>query len=240
MPEGALPLHRLTDPNGQSLDDEAHAICPGHVVTLDPWNYEPRAVYCLDPARNGHDRHHPGAEAGSAGATAPDSRDEARAERRRIIDGNRDWRAARHVRREFLRVLLARRTPPKGTLRYVVEAIVAEPSRLADGNEALMTELLGPAPNPPTWGRAAGPHAAKGATDARLPLVALAQVGAAAETALTDHTWRERRPAGAAKWLSWLNSVGYTLSDIETRVIEAGQKPDPYASPNHDDTTDGG
>jgi ParB family chromosome partitioning protein len=231
LPDTAIRLAQLTDPAGEVLDEEGHAGCPGHLVIVDPYDLDTTVAYCDDPGGNGHRRRDSPAGLGRPAArTGEDGKltEQARAERRSVIEGNRAWRAARQVRREFLRHLLARKTAPKGTLRYVTETIVAAPQRLSDGGEDLMVDLIG-GPSPTgdkwSWQPQAGPEAARAATDARLPLVLLAQVAAATETALGDHTWRHDRPTQAAAWLTWLASVGYSLSDIETRLVTAGATP---------------
>jgi ParB family chromosome partitioning protein len=229
LPESAMALRTLRGEDGRPLDLEAHQACPGHVVTLTYWDHQPRTAYCLDPATHGH--HTPEANPAATEVDQTQANEQTRAERRAVIQGNKAWRAAREVRHNFLKALITRKTPPKGTLRFVTEWIMATPN-LSAGDEQAVTALLVPAPTPasPSWGRAAGPHAAAQATDNRLPLILLAQVAAEAETRCHDHAWRNPRPADAARWLSWLASIGYTLSDIETQVIEDGTKPDPTAT----------
>jgi ParB family chromosome partitioning protein len=225
LPESAMALRTLRGEDGQPLDPEAHQACLGHVVTLTYWDHEPRTAYCLDPAAYGH--HTPEADTGVIEVDQAEAKEQTREERRAVIQGNKAWRAAREVRHNFVKTLIARKTPPKGTLRFVTEWIMANPN-LSAGDEQAVTALVGaPTLAAPSWGRLAGPHAAAQATDNRLPLVLLAQVAAEAETRCHDHAWRNPRPADVARWLSWLASIGYTLSDIETQVIRDGSKPDP-------------
>jgi ParB family chromosome partitioning protein len=68
--------------------------------------------------------------------------EEARAARREVIDLNKQWRAAKPVRREYIRDLLARKTPPKAALRFAVTKILADPG----GSAAARTASRQPAP----------------------------------------------------------------------------------------------
>ena len=244
LPEGARMLAGLLESDdGPSLNPEVHRSCPGHAEAVHPFDPKRTVAYCLDPTGNGHVVSNPSRRS-PAGSTTTQPRgecgklsEEEKAERRRVMEGNKAWRAARQVRQQFLKDLLARRTPAKTTLRFVTETILAHPARVGDGDDTLIADLLRLSSDhrKTGFGRSAGLTAAARATDARLPLILLAQIAADAETALHDHTWRETRPAVAARWLAWLASVGYTLSDIETQVVAAGTPTDPAsksATPN--------
>lgn len=251
LAEGTVRLSWLVDRDGERLDPDAHTACPGHAVAISAWDPERTIAYCTEPTAQGHiprstqpgpARTSPAAQRGDDGKLTED----AKAERRRVIEGNKAWRAARKVRRAFIRDLLARRSPPKATLRYVTATITAHPERVGDGPEELVAELLATAKadHNPGWGRHAGPAATADASDARLPLILLAQVAADAEQSLDDHAWRNTRPSGAARWLAWLASVGYQLSEIETQVTAAGTDPNPAdrnpadRDPDYDDAAD--
>ncbi|MDP9403830.1 MAG: chromosome partitioning protein ParB, partial [Actinomycetota bacterium] len=145
--------------------------------------------------------------------------DEQKVERRLVVENNKQWRAAEPVRREYLRALLARKTAPKGTLRYAVGEVLAAPERVGDGKDEILAELLAEAPS--GWGRRVGPAQAARASEARLPLVLLAQVAADREQTMDVQTWRRRDPA-AARYLTFLASTGYQLSEIEQRVVDEG------------------
>jgi ParB family chromosome partitioning protein len=83
------------------------------------WGEYPSAVFvCTDPEGNGHTRITQSYGYDSA-STKPklanmNEDDAARTQRRDVIESNKAWRAAEPVRREWLRGLLARKTPPKG------------------------------------------------------------------------------------------------------------------------------
>ena len=227
LPEESRQLSDLTDADRNPLDAKAHATCPGHVVIIESYDPVQEVAFCIDPGAHGHRDRYAHRQPTVPSKTGPDKMltEAAKADRRAVIEGNQAWRAAREVRRAFLRDLLARKAAPKGTLRYAVGTVVARPERLGDGNEDLVADLLGvqvPSRNEWSQGRHAAPQVASHVLDARLPLVLLAQVAADAETAMHDHTWRDARPAQAARWLTWLASVGYQLADIEAKIVAAG------------------
>jgi hypothetical protein len=56
-------------------------------------------------------------------------------------------------------------------------------------------------------------------SDAQLPLALLAQVAADREQTMDVHTLRQRS-ADAARWLAFLATTGYVLSDIEQHVVD--------------------
>jgi ParB family transcriptional regulator, chromosome partitioning protein len=133
------------------------------------------------------------------------------------------------VRREWIRDLLGRKTPPKGALRFAVTEIVSAPDRVGDGKDEILADLLHQPQPGHSYGRHVGPDAAATVTEARLPLLLLAQVAADREQTMNDGTWRSVNPA-AARWLAYLAATGYTLADIEQRVIDdathAAETPD--------------
>jgi ParB family transcriptional regulator, chromosome partitioning protein len=135
-----------------------------------------------------------------------------------VIDQNRAWRAADPVRREYIKTLLARKTPPKQTLRYVTQVVLSRPERLSDGRDETLAELLGVA-CPDGYGRQVGPAAVADASETRLPLLLLAQVAAAHESTMDVHIWRSAHP-DAARWLQFLASTGYRLSPVEQLAID--------------------
>lgn len=116
---------------------------------------------------------------------------------------------------------MARKTPPKGTLRFAVREVLAEPDRVGDGKDALLADLLR-RPEPHGWGRSVAAAAAAEVGEARLALVLLAQVAADREATMNEGTWRNaNRPA--ARWFTFLASTGYSLADIEQRVVNDAQ-----------------
>lgn len=218
----AEPLGDLTNTDdGAPLTAEQHVDCPGRAAVVPDFDPTEPRHYCLDPSAYGHrDRY------SRSGRPAPTPLpDEAKAERREVIENNKAWRAAEPVRREWVRGLLTRKTAPKGTLRYVAQEIAGQPDRVGDGKEELVAELLG-VDLPSGYGRSVGAaHVAK-VTDAQLPLALLAQVAADREQVMGVHTWRNRN-AEAARWLTFLAATGYVLSEIEQQVVDEAAGSDP-------------
>ena len=71
--------------------------------------------------------------------------EEAGEEAERLLAERESARAARDfARADQIRDLLARKTPAKGTLRFCVTEILAEPDRVGDGKDALLAELMAP------------------------------------------------------------------------------------------------
>lgn len=179
----------------------------------------PRPTYaCLDPQAHRH-RNRYGTEA----ETKPP--DESRAERREVIENNKAWRAAEPVRRDHIRTLLNAGKVPKGTLRFVTAEIMADPAEIGRGPDDMIAELTGHVAEPTEtslcqYGRTIGPAIEAKASDARLPLVLLAQVAAAREQSMDVQTWRRTTARAEARWLSFLAATGYTVSAIEQAVID--------------------
>jgi len=201
------------------------------------WGSHPAAVWvCTDPAAYGyHGRYESRetlrpklAEMTEAGAKA------ARAQRRDVIASNKAWASAEPVRREYLRALLTRKTPPKGSAALVASALARDADTVAQvGGNHLAADLLGC--DPTTWGRnGAVADLITQATDARAQVLGLALVLAAYEDNLTPAAWRRVQPT-TQRYLGFVSDTGYTLADIERRAC--GQDPladmpaDPPAGP---------
>jgi len=248
-----LPYHtRLDgwlDEAGETLTAESHAGCPGHVASLElAWVYDDQdednaridedeedeaaeptrrwnAVYaCTDPAGNGHkDRWR-----NSTGTTKPATEEEkeaASAERRKVLDGNKQWRAAEKVRRRWLKEFLTRTTPPDGALRVILPAVAAgdpEVLRAMEHGHQLAAEMFGLTPHGYGGNRADLAHMIDKATDGRSQVIALGLVLAAYEQSLNVQTWRYPAAATtAARYLNLLAGWGYGLSEIEGTITTA-------------------
>ena len=168
-------------------------------VTVPPWSRPTMATrlayLCLDPVGHGHIDQATARTATTSPATdAPASgmTDEQKDERRKVIANNKAWETATPVRREFVTELVARRSVPKGTLRYVTEVIMADPAGLAAGDGDRVASLIGKDTNPGrAWDRTAALALASDASDARLPLVLFAQVAASVEARFGERQgWR--------------------------------------------------
>jgi ParB family chromosome partitioning protein len=145
--------------------------------------------------------------------------DDDKTKRREVIENNKAWRAAEPVRHSYIQELLTRKKVPDGTLRYLVTEIITEPHRVGDADERLLAELLGVDDTGRSYPQA-GPRYVTKLTDARLPFGLLVQVAADNEQTMGVHTWRHKN-VRAARWLTYLQTVGYTLSDIEQHVVAA-------------------
>jgi ParB family chromosome partitioning protein len=132
--DAAKDLETLAKRADAEITPESHAECPGHAAYVEAfWDVDEDAAdsddderriaeatyVCLDPVQYGHIE---AAQESSRGASnshaqsAPFSTqadEEAKAERRRVLDNNKAWRAAETVRREWLKNFVARKTAPK-------------------------------------------------------------------------------------------------------------------------------
>jgi ParB family chromosome partitioning protein len=219
--DAATRLSNLADDKGKELDAENHAACPGHAAVVD--DYDPKRVtyFCVDPVAHGHKSRWGGPASSTTAPAVVNGKmtEEAKAARREVIDNNKSWRAAEPVRRDYIRNLLARKTPPKDALRFVTAEIVAAPDRVGDGKDELLADLLSKPTPTQSWGRTIGAAAVANVTEARLPLLLLAQVAADREQAMDESTWRSVHPS-AARWLTFLATTGYTLAPIEQKIVD--------------------
>jgi ParB family chromosome partitioning protein len=227
-------LDALVDGDDQALDADRHASCPGHGVWIETSSWhDPRPIYaCVDPQTYGHRNRY-----GTGGENKLP--EDAKAERREVIENNKAWRAAEPVRRDHIRSLLAAGKVPKGTLRFITAEIMADPAEIGRGSDEMIAQLAGITAEPTETdlyrrGRTAGPTLAAKASDARLPLVLLAQVAAAREQSMDVHTWRSTNAQAEARWLNYLAATGYPLSPIEQTVIDktAAASDDPEDQPS--------
>jgi ParB family chromosome partitioning protein len=224
-------LDRYLDGTGAELTPAGHADCPGAVVWLDQeWAYSDSdsggdaeddndaaslvyvAVHgCADPERHGHKRPTHSYTTASAPAVDDEAAKEAkRAERRKVIEGNKAWRTAEPIRREWLRGLLARRTAPKGSAALIAAAIVNGEGDMREGCE-VAAKLL------------SVEHAARlteaiaTATDGRAQVIALALVLGGYEASMDVQTWRQTAwgQKRIARYFLFIEANGYPLDAIE-------------------------
>jgi ParB family chromosome partitioning protein len=179
---------------------------------------------CTDPQAHGHHGHFPTAQPGDGGqgqdadTSAEERAEAAKAKRREVIANNKAWRTAEQVRREWLTNLLARKSPPKGALRYICTELAgahwALCSSISQGHQ-LAASLLG---LDSRNGRAVLSEALATATEARAQVIALAMVLGAYEEHTSTETWRSPHDCDQA-YLNTLTRWGYQLSDIETLAL---------------------
>lgn len=207
----------LRDSDGQRLDANEHAACPGLVVTIDSdyWSADLTvSQWCRDFTEHGHQLPTHDQPRGGAMSEAD------KADRAAVVAGNKAWRSARTVRREWLATLAARRSAPKGTtaaIGWVIAAHTSDLDRAANTGHRLARELLA---LPEHASRHDLAQAIENATPGRANIITLTIAVAAIEAATDDMAWR--RPVSietsTAKYLRTLETWGYTLSEIERRT----------------------
>lgn len=211
---GPRYLDDLKAKDGKTLTVTNHKKCPGHACRISMGNSGKVVTryVCLQPAGNGHKDKWGGSTDSGTPKAAPGSKEaeKAKAERRKVLDGNKAWRAAEPVRREFVVSLLARKAAPKEVMPFIAAEMLLDPRNLTSmhSRDAMLTELAGAKPDA---------LLAK-ATPPRMPLAALAHVAAARETEMGVETWR-RKWGHEQRWLRFLVAVGYQASDVERGVI---------------------
>ncbi|NKS56559.1 ParB N-terminal domain-containing protein [Rhodococcus hoagii] len=219
----------LDKETGEEVDEDAIDFTAGpddepeegyhHPDTVDASHDDYRAFwYCIDPDAAGlRDRY------GRAASAPQDDSDDAKAaraaERRAVIDNNKEWASAETVRRAWLTDLAARKSAPKGAAAFIATTLATR-SRLLDAYhvEGTRTAILG------ADRKGIAAMIAK-ASDARAQLLALVQILAAYEAATDKNDWRTINP-DTVTYLRYLEASGYTLSDIELRAVGEERLPD--------------
>ena len=191
-----------------------------------------RAV-CTDFPQYGHQLRYTHTDSSSQKKTTADmtdaEREAARAERRDVIQANKDWPSATTVRREWLRTFLTRKAAPKTAAEFIAGSLARNSHELTqaltDGHK-LAHELFGLEKS--TYGRRSTALAdmVDKAALARAELIALALVLAAYEERLTDKSAWRGAGADTARYLRYLQNNGYELAAIELRACGEPQ-PEP-------------
>lgn len=261
-PAGLVKLAVMPTADGKGIEPEAHADCPGHVALFERWG-APREFYaCADSANCPHvDRANFTAPVVPVSPTSAELVTEAArkkaedsAKRKKVVQGNKDWRAARTVRHKWLATLMARTSLSREetdvmtkwtahtylTMSWVVQAGIS-------GQDQLKAELLGLSKPPSDWSKETAKASGK-----RLLLLTFLPLATSYEKSMRDERWRtdsheyrsERKQA--AGWLKFLMSIGYKPSPIERAVLEdrdydpgtaAATAPDALSDPDQDDPT---
>lgn len=222
-------LDYLVDANGKNITEKAHAKCPGHAALVQvhmAWvagSSDARAprvdvsYYCTNPKKNGHSNRY--GSSSSSSTTAADmtdaEREKAKAARRLVIDNNKAWDSAEAVRREWVAEFARRKTaPPKGTAAFIAIAL-ADPELLDRAASRRAADWLG-VKYSSTYDRANFTTILASASEPRALHIALIQVLAGYETYANRMWWRENgKTSRAGRYLRFLESAGYTLSDVE-------------------------
>lgn len=224
-------LTLLMDEQGAELTARNHKACPGHVATVVArWGQKGQVwipeYYCADPKANGHRK----LRSATGGQQTAEQQAE---ERRRVIAGNKAWRAAEKVRRAWLKdSLLASRTPPDGAWGFIAEALATDGHRTIqrglNGTQPMAHQLLGAeVPAGTSWGPATAiAGQLRTASDQRAAVITLAMIVGCYEDAASTETWRTPKAyPSTARYFTALASWGYELAETEQAVIDAQPKP---------------
>ncbi|MEJ5914252.1 hypothetical protein, partial [Pseudokineococcus sp. 1T1Z-3] len=193
---------------------------------------------CTDPKGNGHTDRYAHLTGGSTRPRAADmsetEREQARAERRDVIESNRAWASAETVRRDWLRAFATRKSAPKDAPQFITTTLLDgwALSKARESGHRLACDLLGA--DSSGYGRRPVLLDER-TTGPRAQVITLVLLLAAAEEATGKHSWRNVS-ADTARYLHWIEAQGYTLSDVERRAC--GQDPLPQAPAEPEDRQD--
>lgn len=217
-------LDQLVDGKGKKLTAASHKKCPGHAAFVETYGACKARYYCTDPAKHGHKAKSGGraATSNSSSTLSDAEREKKREERRTVIANNKAIRTSTPVRRKFVVELLQRKTPPKGTLAFLVPLIVDDPYFLRNDAASTLEELTGLEKT--SYGEPAALAAAcRGASEPKLQLILLSHSVVAIESTWGDHLWRGVHDLHAT-YLRFLESCGYGPSTIEQQIVIAALK----------------
>lgn len=223
--KNGVRLDYLKDDANNEIKPGVHKKCPGHAAAI---GFDGNAVYgCTDPAKYGHK-----AQRGYS-STSPTPKVDPAKEAAAKLKAEQDadaLAASTIVRRQFVRELLGRKTPPKGLLGFVVPLVIQYGEDINPGDLDLVADFTGIKKASIDRSR---PYLAfleltKGANDERLQMVLLCFITAAIESEwapylLAPREWESN--VVEAKYLQYLDTLGYGLSDIEQRIIASAFPP---------------
>jgi ParB family transcriptional regulator, chromosome partitioning protein len=154
----------------------------------------------------------------------PAEREKAKAERKDVVQSNKDMDTATEVRRRWLKTFLTRKTPPKGTGAFMAEILTdrgADVDRAMGGGKKLAMELLGvKAATRPKYGDPGElAVAAAKAPEGRAQVIALGYVLACCEDSMDRTSWRRRLRHEVAYMAFLRDCCGYEVAPVEERVI---------------------
>ncbi|ABW10773.1 ParB domain protein nuclease [Parafrankia sp. EAN1pec] len=167
-----------------------------------------------------------GSEGRSAGPAEQPSAEEV-ARRQQILENTQAWQSATAVRRGWLRTFLARRTPPKGTSRFVADQLATahhDLTRALDQHHPTARLLLGTTDSPLTPARLTELIAQAGEHRAQILTLALI-LGAHEHSAGAVDSWQHPTPA-LRRYLTQLETWGYALADVERLAANPPVQPD--------------
>ena len=137
------------------------------------------------------------------------------ATRRRTILNNKAARSAQQVRADWLRILLARKTPPKAAAAWVATCLAGDPTVVGEYQARdTAAELLGLSADKLTSG-----DAVDNATEGRAQVLTLAVVIGGYEARTRKFGWRATSYARIDQYLQFLADLGYPLAPIEEVMV---------------------
>ena len=237
----------LDDPAGTELTVEGHGSCPGHaadVAVHRSFDRVPQVrtrYWCTDPTGHGHaprwtttstptGTDPTGTDTNSSNVSGAGQRqggmsEQEKAQRRRVIENNRQWESATTVRQRWLRQFLARKTPPKDAA-VAIAAVLAtgghDLRRALESRHLVARELFGlPAPRPGEWPPAPNPlidAARTAATPARATMITLGVVLGAGEAGTSRDSWRHPTD-DTRSYFTLITGWGYEASEVEQLVL---------------------
>jgi ParB family chromosome partitioning protein len=213
-------LDDLTNDDDEEITPEQHADCPGHAAYINTWNAEP--VYlCRDPRAYGHGLPKWYSHLTDEEAAARAAEKEAAQAREAALD------AAAVARRNFVRERIATKGKPPTCITRLALELLLSPTVDLPPTSAIAWYLGHDDPDDIDVDQALS-TALRKSSESRLPMLLLAVAAAASEenaVAQPSHSWRYS-PEVTHRWLSFLEGIGYELSDAETGLLESTRSGD--------------
>ncbi|GIG57148.1 hypothetical protein Lfu02_15200 [Longispora fulva] len=202
--------------DGKALTAADHATCPGHAAYLTIRSWDGAVMedyYCTDWKANKHKQRN---QQGAFSVTGPLT-DKEKAARKEVRENNAAMRVAIAFRHDWIRDnLMTRKTLPKGAALLIAELMVTEAHLIGrwmrDPARPLLAEFMGQ--------ETGSKVEVKATTDARCHIYSLAVIAAAHERELGPRSWDGAPNTTAARWLTFLGSLGYPIDPIEQKIID--------------------
>ncbi|NAZ84637.1 ParB/RepB/Spo0J family partition protein [Kineococcus indalonis] len=184
----------------------------GYCLRTEQWCMKPHVYGYAKPSYSGGYYVGGGAPKVKMAELPPVEQAKRKAERRDVIESNKAWVSAEKVRQAWLWTFLGRKSAPKGTGRFLAEVLLSGSMR--ESTYTAIDKAVSYLGKKDT--RTALAEAGT-VTDGRGTVLALAVVLAAHESATGKHSWRTVNPH-TRRYLEFLASCGYVLSDVERRA----------------------
>jgi ParB family chromosome partitioning protein len=147
--------------------------------------------------------------------------EEAKAERKTLIERNKAMLSAQVVRRDFVTGLLAKKQAPKGWQHFTVHAITHHPETASGYDGEVAAGMIGAkVDEEKTWAwNPLRTHVAKSTARPEFSLIAL--ICAGYEKTIAKDSWRS--PSQTHRdYLNQLVTWGYTASEVEKIILDSG------------------